>query len=189
MSCRGFWLLAFVFPVLARAEVKVVVERNQREAATAEFRFANVPSISDTDAGQDATVEIIDGKADWGCDPRQLTDGGGPGHGDDTWRSFRFGQNTNAGRIRLDLGAVKPIAQVNTYSWNSGARAPQVYVLYGADGAAKNFSVAPGHGVDPVKVGWTKIAAVDTRPEGFLKKDGGGGQYGVSIADEQSGVA
>src|SRR5206468_2569508 len=100
-----------LIPFLARAEVRVVVDRNQKDAATAEFRFQTVPPLSDADAGQDAAIEVIDGKPDWGCDPTLLIDGGGPGNPDDSWRSFRFGQNTTAGRVRLDLGTVKPIAQ------------------------------------------------------------------------------
>jgi hypothetical protein len=191
--CRLMFLtLAAVAPLIARAEAKVTVERNKPAGGKdsfSEFHFQNVPPLSDSDAGQDAAIEVIDGKADWGCDPKLLIDGGGPGNADDAWRCFRFGQNTNAGRVRMDLGAVKPITQVNTYSWNSGARAPQVYVLYGSDGTGANFVAAPSHGVDPASAGWTKIAAVDTRPPGFLKKDGGGGQHGVSITagDDDAG--
>jgi hypothetical protein len=179
-----FVILLLLAPV-ASAKIRVTVERNQKDAATGEFRFQKVPGLSDADAGQEAAIEVIDGKPDWGCDPKQLIDGGGPANPDDAWRSFRFGQNTNSGRIRIDLGSAKAIAQVNTYSWNSGARASQVYTLYGADGLAPTFSPTPRKGVDPVTVGWTKIAAVDTRPEGFLKNDGGGGQYGVSVTDDK----
>src|SRR5689334_15236461 len=145
-------ILLLICP-MASAEIKVTFERNQKGAATGEFRFANVPGLSDTDAGQEATIEVIDGKPDWGCDPKQLIDGGGPANPDDAWRSFRFGQNTNSGRIRIDLGSAKAIALVNTFSWNSGARAPQVYTLYGADGMAAAFSPTPRKGVDPATVG------------------------------------
>jgi hypothetical protein len=185
--------LAGLAPLIVRAEAKVTIERNQPAGGKdsfSEFQFPTVPPLSDSDAGQDAAIEVIDGKADWGCDPKQLIDGAGPGNAEDAWRCFRFGQNTNAGRIRMDLGSVKPITQVNTYSWNSGARAPQVYVLYGSDGAGADFVAAPSHGVDPASAGWTKIASVDTRPAGFMKKDGGGGQHGVSITagDDDGGL-
>src|SRR2546423_12911468 len=73
-----------------------------------------------------------------------------------------------------------PVAAINTYSWHKGARGPQVYTVYGSDGAAAGFNDAPGIGTDPARQGWTRIADVDTRPA-----DGSdaGGRYAVGIAD------
>ena len=164
--------------------VKVAVERNVREEQNAEFRFKTVPALSDTDAAQDAAIEVIDGKPDTGCEARQLVDGTGPTVADEAGRTFNFGQNTNAGRIRIDLGVTKPISQINTYSWNAGDRAPQVYTVYGSDGSGPKFLAGPVSGVDPELFGWTKIAVVDSRPAFFMKKDGGGGQYGVGVSDD-----
>jgi hypothetical protein len=172
----------------SHAEVRVLVERNVRDMENPDFKFKTIPPISDTDAGQDATIEVVDGKPDWGCDPRQLIDGIGPGKADEMSRSFFFGKNTNGGRIHMDLAAIKPIAAVNTYSWNNGSRAPQVYTLYGSDGTGPTFLPSPVLGTDPAAVGWKKIATVDTRPPDFMKKDGGGGQYAVHIAQEQGPI-
>ena len=132
---RTFLILFLLTAIPARAEVRIITERNVREAENAEFRFKTVPPLSDTDAAQDGTIEVLEGKADWGCEPKQLIDGAGPSAQDVPGRSFCFGQGTNGGRIRLDLLAIKPIAQINTYSWNNGARAPQVYTLYASDGS------------------------------------------------------
>jgi hypothetical protein len=46
-----------------------------------------------------------------------------------------------------------------------------------SDGADPKFNVSPPNGVDPVTVGWTLIAVVDTR----TPQSDPGGQYGVSI--------
>src|SRR4051794_36496056 len=96
----------------ARAEVKVTVERNQGEAANADFHFQTVPALSDTDAGQDATLEVVDGRADWGSDPRQLIDGIGPSDANDYGRTFHFGQTGARGRLRMDFGVARVVSAV-----------------------------------------------------------------------------
>jgi hypothetical protein len=71
------------------------------------------------------------------------------------------------------------IKQVNSYSWHTADRAPQVYKLYAADGTAEGFNPAPKRGTEPEQCGWKLVAAVDTRPH-----DGEpGGQFGVSVFD------
>ena len=77
----------------------------------------------------------------------------------------------------MDLGAVTEIAQVNSYSWHSESRAPQVYNLYASDGSDPKFNSRPDANTDPGTCGWKLIATVDTRP----KQGVVGGQYGVSI--------
>ena len=69
--------------------------------------------------------------------------------------------------------------QVNTYSWHPDTRGPQVYTLYAADGAGKDFDPSRSGGKDPASCGWKKLAKVDTRPA----QGDGGGQYGVSVSD------
>ena len=79
---------------------------------------------------------------------------------------------------QVDLGAVIAIAQINSYSWHSNSRGPQVYRVWASDGADPNFNPEPKGTVDPAKCGWKSIAIVDTRTD---EEDGG--QYGVSVTD------
>jgi hypothetical protein len=52
--------------------------------------------------------------------------------------------------------------------------------VYGSRGTGRSFEAAPKSTLDPEALGWKLIAFVDTRDPG----GGGGGQYGVRIADE-----
>src|SRR5947207_1318415 len=65
---------------------------------------------------------------------------------------------------------------INSCTWHAHERSPQVFRLYGADGAAANFIADPKFGVDPGKVGWKLIADVDTRPAPWPR-----GITGISI--------
>ena len=162
----------------ARAEVKVTVDRNVE--GTPEFKFKNVPGPLKNDAAANGKFTIVDGQSDAnGSSLRALNDGRLPEEADDPGANFFFQAGTEGGRLRLDLGSVIEVKQVNSYSWHPGERASQVYKLYGADGAAEGFNAAPGKGTDPATCGWRLLASVDTRPPGGEA----GGQHGVSIAD------
>jgi hypothetical protein len=164
----------------SQAEVKVTVDHNDSDHATAEFKFKTVPSPSKTNAATNAKFSIVDGdKDDNGADLDALHDGKLPTEEDEPSSNFFFNSGTEGGRILIDLGSVIDVKQVNTYSWHTNSRAPQVYDLYGADGKAPGFNASPGKGVDPTTCGWKLITKVDTRP----KTGEPGGQYGVSISD------
>lgn len=164
----------------SRAEVKTVWDRNEGPAATAEFRFKNIPSPSRTDVATRARFAIVDGKRDFnGGGLDALNDGSLPADEDEPEASFFFDADTAGGRLMLDLGEPIEVRQVNTYSWHPNTRGPQVYKLYASDGSAKEFDARPAKGTAPEKAGWKLIASVDTRPKEGLP----GGQYGVSIAD------
>ncbi len=79
------------------------------------------------------------------------------------------------------MGGAIEIKQINTYSWHTSTRGPQVYKLYASAGTGAEFKPEPKQGTDLVTCGWKLIASVDTRP----KSGDGGGQYGVSISDTQ----
>ena len=128
------------------------------------------------------TVEflVVDGVPDPnGGGVAVLHDGRVPTGEDRPRENFFFGPGQPGGRLRIDLGRLIAVKQVNTYSWHAGERGPQVYRLYGADGGAVGFEARPGKDVDPVAHGWTLVARVDTRP----KDEVGGGQHAVSITD------
>jgi hypothetical protein len=162
------------------AEVKVIVERNAGDTGTAAFKFKNVPVPARNDAATAAKFSLADGQRDAnGGALDKLHDGRLPSESDEPGENFFFGQNTDGGRIVVDLGNALEVKQVNTYSWHPGTRGPQVYQLYGSDGKPADFNAAPKKGTDPEKCGWKLVAKVDTRP----KEGEGGGQYGVSITN------
>jgi len=172
--------LILCLPAMAAAEVKAVWERNAGDAASAPFKFKNVPAPSSTDAATNADLSVIAGQADPnGADVEALNDGQLPAGADQPDANFFFNAATAGGRILLDLRQGTAIKRINTYSWHGGSRGPQVYRLYGSDGSGDRFQAKPAPDADPLKSGWTLVAAVDTRP----KEGRSGGQYGVSIAD------
>ena len=182
MSVRTCWVVGFMllWVSFSRAEVKVVVDRNQGDDATPAFKFEHVPPPAKNDAASKAKFTIVDGSRDTnGGDVDVLNDGKLPENTDDPPNNFFFDTDTEKGRLAVDLGSAIEIKQVNTYSWHANTRGPQVYKLYGSDGADKEFDAAPKNGTDPAKCGWKMITSVDTRP----KEGEAGGQYGVCISD------
>jgi hypothetical protein len=165
---------------LHAAEIKTVISHRRTQDATADFKFADVPSPSQSDTASKAAFTIVDGQRDSnGGDLDKLHDGKIPTEDDQPAESFFFGAGADGGRILVDLGNIISIKQVNTYSWHADTRGPQVYVLYAGNGDANGFNPQPKRPTDPQTCGWTRLAQVDTRP-----KDGGnGGQYAVSISD------
>lgn len=165
--------------------ITVAVEHNTADAATAQFKFKNLPSPAAGDAAAKAVITIVAGEADGNSgDVSKLNDGQLPTEEDQPAENFFFNSDTEGGRLQMDLGGVTVIKQVNSYSWHPNTRGPQVYKLYASDGTADGFNAKPEAGVDPEKAGWKLVAKVDTRP----KEGDGGGQYGVSISDSEGTV-
>ncbi len=148
------------------------------------FAFDSLPLPARNDAASTAEFTLVDGERDSnGGLLAVLHDGRLPVEDDEPAANVFFRAGTDGGRIRIDLKSVIPVKQVNTYSWHTGARAPQVYRLYAADGAASGFVPSPRRGTDPESCGWTHVAAVDTRE----RHGSAGGQYGVAVSDPASG--
>src|SRR5713226_6883402 len=148
----GAWVL--LFGMVARAEVKVVTNRNQRDEATARFKFQNVPSPAKADAAKEAKFTIVEGRRDNnGGDVDALHDGKLPGESDEPEQNFFFDQDTDGGRLLVDLGSVIDVKQVNSYSWHPGTRGPQVYKLYASDGSSADFNAKPKKETDPKTCG------------------------------------
>jgi hypothetical protein len=179
----GFMAILMFAPV-SRAEIKTVVGHHRNQDAAPEFKFADVPGPSQSDAATKATFTIIDGQRDRnGGDADKLHDGKIPTEEDQPAHNFFFSMGDDGGRILVDLGGITAIEQVNTYSWHPDTRGPQVYTLYAGVGDVNAFNPQPKRGTDPQTCGWRRITQVDTRP----KEGNGGGQYGVSITDS-SGI-
>jgi hypothetical protein len=142
-------------------------------------RFANVPPVSASDAATNGTFSVVDGR---GTEPSNSVDrlkDGREASGDDApSQNFFFETGTLEGRLKLDLGKVISVGQVNSYSRHKNWRGPQIYVLYGSDGTDPEFNASPKNGIDPASVGWKEIAVVDGR----LKDGVMGGRYGVSVS-------
>ncbi|HZQ48158.1 MAG TPA: basic secretory protein-like protein [Verrucomicrobiae bacterium] len=171
--------------LVSLGDVKVAVDYNEGESATAEFKFKSVPSPSRNDAATTAKFTIVDGEPDRaGGSIKKLHDDKVPDEGDQPEENFFFNAGTDGGRILVDLNWLTDVKQVNTYSWHPGSRGPQLYKLYASKGTARGFNPQPKQGIDPVTCGWKMIARVDTRP----KTGDGGGQYGVSIANSRGTI-
>jgi hypothetical protein len=169
-----------------RSQTRVTIAHNDNKSANPEFKFATVPSPSRDDAAAHARVLIVDGEADGnGADVTALTDGVLPTSGDQPRRNFFVTAGSGGARVLIDLGKPVNIAAINSYSWHPNSRAPQVYRVWGSDGSDAKFLSEPKANVDPRTLGWRVIATVDTRS---ADEDKDGGQFGVSIADEKSGL-
>jgi hypothetical protein len=173
---------AFALLLLAictQAQVRITIDHNDNKTANAEYKFQRVPSPARNDAGSKAILTLVDAQADGtSADIGALTDGLLPDAEDQPRRNFFLTSGTGGGRLRMDLGAVIGIAQINSYSWHSDSRGPQVYRVWASDGANPDFNPEPKGTVDPAKCGWKSIAIVDTRTD-----DADGGQYAVSVTD------
>jgi hypothetical protein len=182
MNYRTF-ILAMVLAgsVAARAEVKVTIGHNEGDAASAAFKFKNVPSPSAHNAATSAKFSIVAGEVDpASAGVSKLNDGKLPAEEDQPDENFFFNEGTPGGRLVADLGSVISIKQINTYSWHPSTRGPQIYKLYASDGTGKDFNAAPTNGVNPETCGWKHIVSVSTKSKGEGED---GGQYGVSISD------
>jgi len=163
----------------ATADVTITIDHNSASAASREFKFAHVPSPAKDDAGAHAKVTLIAGAIDSNSGGLAvLNDGALPSAEDDPGANLFFKADTWGGRILIDLGRAIDVAQINSYSWHRGRRAPQLYYVYASEGTSAGFDESPGTKIDPTTRGWKKIAFVDTRPDRNR-----GGQYGVSITD------
>ncbi|HEX6960994.1 MAG TPA: basic secretory protein-like protein [Lacipirellula sp.] len=176
-------MLAFsTVTIELHAEVSVIVDRNEGDAATDEFSFDEVRPPSDSDAGNEADFTVITGRRDGnGADLECLNDGKLPSDPDEPGANFFFAAGTPGGRLLVDLGRLTTIRRMATYSWHPGPRGPQVYKLYGATSKAADFDAAKaGKSESLAEDAWNLLADIDSRP-----KDGEpGGQYGVSVSGE-----
>jgi hypothetical protein len=180
MTPKIFLFASVILSVLsldARAQPNIIIDHNDNKTANAEFKFKRVPSPARNDAAAKAILTLVDAEPDGNsADISALNDGLLPDSEDQPRKNFFLSSGSGGGRLMMDLGKVIEIAQVNSYSWHSGSRGPQLYRLWASDGSASNFNAEPKGNIDPATRGWTSIAIVDTRTD---EEDGG--QYGVSI--------
>ncbi len=177
-------LLLSVLLTLSRssqAETTVTVEHIEAASSADAFKFKTVPSPRPS-AALGAAFKVVGGDPDGnGVSLDALHDGKLPDEEDQPDANFFFEDDSDGGRLLVDLGKVIPIKEVDTYSRHPSTRAPQVYKLYGSDGGGVGFVAEPKRPQDPAQGGWKLLATVDTR----AKFGHDGGQYGVKIADPE----
>ena len=185
MSLRSHFLFSCALVSLVGSAAHAGVSVATGFSATgSNFTFTSVPLPANNDAATAVRFTLVDGVCDRNGGSLDVLHDGRVASGEDQpSKNFFFQSGTDGGRIQVDLGRTISVKQVNSYSWHSGARAPQVFALYAADGKGDGFKSEPKRGCDPTACGWTLIAHVNTRP----KDDEGGGQHGVAIGAD-SGV-
>lgn len=160
------------------SHIKVTIDHNDADEASAGFKFEHVPPPQVNDAAAKLMFEVVGGELDsFNGGLAKLTDGKLPSEEDAPGENLFFAAGGYGGRLLLDLGKVISVKQINTYSWHPSSRGPQVYTVYGADGSGSDFEAKPKQ-TDLTQHGWTLIARVNTTSQ-FGHR---GGQYGVSIS-------
>ncbi|KKL20789.1 hypothetical protein LCGC14_2451950, partial [marine sediment metagenome] len=163
----------------------VEVETEQLNPASLQWKFKDVPGPSKSDVAENAKATMSGNQWEPAAgDCSVLLNGRMPSDCLDL-REENLLSNANAdgGSILIDLGKVRPVAAINSYSWHEheadqGSRGPQVYALYGSGAQERP---------DPKDLSaWTKIADVDTRPNKTGAK--WNGQHGVSITDSKGKI-
>lgn len=174
------------FAPAVQAQLVVAVDQNSGPAINKDFKFKTVRvTPQKDDAAAKATLKILSGEVDpESGDLATLTDGALPAKEDDAKTNFFFADGSGGGRFSIDLGDALDIKQVNTYSWHSGSRAPQVYRLYASDGRETHFCSEPAGNIDPTDCGWRLLTTVDTR----RNRGDGGGQYVVSVGEAKGSI-
>jgi hypothetical protein len=180
---KPFLILLAITPLIANAEIKIVTEHHPNDAATATFKFKNIPSPSRQDAASHASFTIIKGERDENSGPLEvLHDGVLPTEEDQPVQNFFFNAGTPGGRLLVDLGKTIEIKQINTYSWHPTTRAPQIYSLYARDTEASGAD-SRSDSANLEKTGWKLVANVRAQAANDV-----GGQYGVSISDSEGPI-
>jgi hypothetical protein len=155
-----------------------LIDHNSGAHANPWFYFGEAPRPSTNDIATAGAFSILEGEPaprSGGLDA--LHDGKLPSGPDRPDQNFFFRNGADGGMVRIDLGHVILVQAVNTYSCHPSNRAPQIYTLYGSDGKETGFAASPQRGSDLEKLGWYRIASVDTGMRGDF-----GGQWAVSLS-------
>jgi len=173
---------ALLSPCFCLAQFQATIQRWSESSRLAPFQFPQdaVPAPSAKDGATQAEWSLLDGR----IDPNSgglaaLHDDRLPSDPDQPGANFFLVPNSDGGRLLADLGKVKEVLSLNSYSWHPAERGPQVYTLYASDGSSDGFKPGPKRPLDPTTCGWRKLARVDTRDA----EDPQGGLYGASVAN------
>jgi len=175
-------VLASVFLLTGNllAQVEVITEHGKNM-----WNFSSILRPSQSDAALHSKITVVGNKPLASCLSLDGMHNGVLPQENRLLRDFFcFENNSNGGKIVMDLGKEIPVAMINSYSahgpvggttWCSefdGSRGPQVYTLYATASLKPNFHNLSGKE-------WIKIAEVDTRPDN--EKEDWQGTYGVNV--------
>lgn len=166
----------------ANAAIQVMTELDQSPGQAEEpsfYLFNNIPVNTASDLANGILPLIVGSVPAASGGAVKLTDGVGAVLPDDPANNFFWNDNSPLPLvISFDLGSIKAIGRVNSYSWHhgNGVRAAQDYNLYGSTGTAIGFN--PANLASP---GWTLLTHVDSEVPGG--QGANAGQQGVSVSD------
>jgi hypothetical protein len=174
----AMWTVGLLAQTVTVGSTRILMDHNPGAHTNPWFYFGEAPRPSTNDIATAAAFSILDGEPA----PRSgglgaLHDGKLPSGPDRPDQNFFFQNGADGGMVRIDLGHVILVQAVNTYSCHPSNRAPQIYTLYGSDGKETGFAASPQRGSDLEKLGWYRIASVDTGMRGDF-----GGQWAVSLS-------
>lgn len=159
-----------------RAEVQTTVEFSESGLG---FQFETVPLPAIDDSCANGKWKVLAGRVDANSGGiATLSDALVPTSEDQPSKNFFFAAGTAGGVITVDLGELREISEVVSYSWHSDSRAPQVYSVYAATGAEAGFEFPDTRDAVSSIQAWKKLADVDTRSENRR-----GGQHAARIFD------
>ncbi|MEO0444822.1 MAG: hypothetical protein AAF191_01965 [Verrucomicrobiota bacterium] len=151
-------------------EMPVMVQIEQG-ADTPEFQFPSIPPPSPDDFASTQKVSIdcrineagISAAAPASAPPEVLVNGRAQSSADDPNESFFF-RPDSVGYLTFDLGEVRPVSRIHTYSWHRNRSHPEMTLR-----AVQRFTVWGSNDVlprdlprDTASTGWTLICEVDT---------------------------
>lgn len=158
---------------------QVAVETDQTDESQF-FEFKQIKRPAKNDLGIKARWAVVRGRLDGNSiGTAALGDGRIPQSEDSPRENCFFAAGGSGGCLAADLGEAFEVAEVVTYSWHPGSRAPQRFTLYASKGDGADFvwdRLADDK--SPEQSGWIRIADVDTR-----SRRGVGGQHASRVSD------
>ena len=149
-------------------------------SASDDFAFEGIPSPAVNDTGSKARISVVAGTLDRnGATVEALKDGRVPGNADDPKRNVFFAPGDKGGRLLIDLGEVRAVTALATFSWHPESRAAQRYTAWVAE-KANEEALADADAEALAKQGWKPLGTVDTSS---LQP----GQHAARLAAEKTG--
>ncbi|MEO9590380.1 basic secretory protein-like protein [Rhodopirellula bahusiensis] len=149
------------------ADVVVQVNAQKRAEAKSNWKGDGMEPVSKDDAGNQASIRILSGRADQnGASVEALRDGVLPDQEDQPSGNFFF-SGSSPSQLLFDFGHPIQLEKVRSYSWHPSTRAAQVYSLYApspSDGT-DNMISAGAIGSQALNNNWRLLGQVDTRTD------------------------
>lgn len=167
MLVRSLLAAAIVGALTTSSVAKPVVEMELAVMGGQGPEFPKLPAAADDDAGNAATITLIDGRRDPnGAGVGVLNDGELASAADAPQSNFFLSPEVDGGRLLITLDEPRDVKSVRTYSRHPGGRGPQRYALYVRDSVDE--AAQDELATDPAdeNSGWKLLTEVDTRKLG-----------------------